>query len=105
MTMKMTKTMLMTAVVLSFAHLAHSEVYAEASSAAVPADTTFVDGADVDSTLDITYGPFSWDGSCVVTLNGQELLSSTNSRSCFTWQPRKLGLNTLVWSSAGVAMT
>ena len=75
-----------------------------ASSASVPADTTFVDGSSVSSSMKIDYGPFEWDRECRVTLNGSELLSS-NSRGLFTWQPQKTGANTLVWSSANVAIT
>lgn len=79
-------------------------VFSSASSGSVPADTTFVDGSSISSTMQIDYAPFDWDERCVVTLNGAELLSS-NYRGTFVWQPRKTGVNTLVWSSANVAIT
>ena len=68
-------------------------------------DTTFVDGAILKSAVSVDYGPFDWDDSCTVTLNGSELFSSTNSRGTYIWQPRKLGANSLIWSSAGTAIT
>lgn len=70
----------------------------------VPVDTTFVDGSSISSAMRIDYGPVGWDEGCVVTLNGTELLSS-DKRGSFTWQPRKTGLATLVWSSGDEAMT
>ena len=79
-------------------------VRSTASSAAVTADTTFVDGSSVYSAVKIDYGPFGGDDECTVTLNGIELLSS-RMRGSFTWQPQKTGVNTLVWSSADVAIT
>lgn len=45
------------------------EVLSTASSTSVSADTTFVDGASISSSLKIDYSPFWWDTECSVTLN------------------------------------
>ena len=88
-----------------FALCGFAREISSSSSAVVPANTTFADGASVSSIVNVDYGSFDWDDSCVVTLNGAELFSSNSKRGAFTWQPRKLGVNTLVWSSAGTAIT
>ncbi len=62
-------------------------VLSTASSEAVSADTTFVDGSSVSSTMKIDYGPFDWDSECVVTVNGATLLSSSQ-RGADIWQPQ-----------------
>ncbi|MCQ2391281.1 MAG: chitobiase/beta-hexosaminidase C-terminal domain-containing protein [Kiritimatiellae bacterium] len=101
----MMKKILAVAVVLSSALSGRGGmVLSSASSASVPADTTFVDGSRVSSTMEVDFGPFDWDMGCVVKLNGTELLSA-EQRGSYTWQPRKIGANTLVWSSANVAIT
>lgn len=90
---------------LAMALIANAKSYSEATSEVVPADTTFVDGGSVSTIVNVDYGPFDWDDRCLVTLDGGELLSLTNSRGNYAWQPRKLGGNKLIWSSAGTAIT
>ena len=76
---------------LAMALIANAKSYSEATSEVVPADTTFVDGGSVSTIVNVDYGPFDWDDRCLVTLDGGELLSLTNSRGNYAWQPRKLG--------------
>lgn len=80
------------------------KILSSALSASVPANTTFVDGSSVSAAVKIDYGPFDWDKECVVRLNDAKILQS-NQRGSYTWQPQKAGVNTLVWSSGGVAIT
>lgn len=83
---------------------AWGDVYSEAASEPVHVDTTFDSHVPLASKMPIMYSPFMWDPECSVTLNGDEFISSTNE-STFIWQPRQLGENVLMWSSAGVTMT
>ena len=78
-------------------------IYSSSSSTA-KINTQFVDGENLSSTMTIEYGSVTDEG-CKITLNGTELLSSTNKHGSYVWQPRKTGVNTLVLSEGNVSTT
>ena len=81
------------------------EAFERTISLLTSADTTFVDGTNVNVVLPfpIVYGSVVSSG-CTVATDGAELLASTES-GILKWRPNSVGEHMLVWTSDELAMT